>query len=95
MAEPFDKDKRVDLFQRILITFFFSETLNHKERRKVIWIVRFAVLAAAMVLAMVITLVTEQILHFFWIIIGFVILFGITGIARMLGKRRRKQQNVN
>ena len=87
MDEPLNK-KRIDYFQRILITFFFSETLNDKERKKVVWIVRLVTVAGALIFAMLITLVTESIFSFFWFIIVFVAWYVILKIMGMLRKRR-------
>jgi len=87
MDEPFNKN-RVDNFQRILIKFFFTETISDKERKKVIWIVRLASAVAVVILAMLVTLVTESIFSFFWFIIGCVVWYVILKISGMLRKRR-------
>lgn len=87
MDEPFNKN-RVDHFQRILIKFFFTETISDKERKKVIWIVRLASAVAVVILAMLVTLVTESIFSFFWFIIGCVVWYVILKISGMLRKRR-------
>lgn len=86
MDEPYNK-KRVDRFQRILIKFFFNKTLSDKERKKVIWTVRIVTVAAALVLAMLLTLVTESILSFYWLIIVFVTWYVMLKIAGILKKR--------
>jgi uncharacterized membrane protein len=86
MDEPYKKS-RVDYFQRILISFFFSEVISDKERKRVVWTVRLATVAAALIFAMLITLVTESILSFFSFIIVFVIWYVILRISGMLRKR--------
>jgi len=87
MDEPFNK-KRVDHFQRILIKFFFNETRSDKERRKIIWIVRLASVVVVLILAMLVTLITESIRSFFWLIICFIVWYVILKISGMLRKRR-------
>ena len=91
METPLDK-KRTDHFQRILITFFFKETLTNKERSNVIWIVRLASSAVVMVAAMVVTLITESILDFFWFIIGCILLYAIVKIVGALRQKHRKER---
>jgi hypothetical protein len=86
MNEPFSI-KRIDRFQRILITFFFQDTLSDKERVKVVWMVRLVTMAGALVFAMLITLVTESILYFFLCIIVFGAWYVILKTAGMLRKR--------
>ena len=87
MDEPFNNN-RVDHFQRILITIFFNETISEKDRKKVIWMVRLASVAAVLVLAMLFTLITESIASFFWFIVGFVVCYAIFKVSGMLFKRR-------
>ncbi len=87
MDEPFNKN-RADYFQRILIAFFFNETISDKERKKVIWIVRLASVAIVLILAMLVTLATESIFSFVWFIIGFVVWYVILKISGLLRKRR-------
>lgn len=86
MDEPFKK--RADHFQRILITFFFNETISDKERKKVICIVRLASVVALLILAMLVTLATESIFSFIWFIIGFVVWYVMLKISGTLWKRR-------
>ncbi len=86
---------RADRFQRILITFFFSETLSDKERKMVIWIVRFVTVVAALIFAMFITLVTESILSFLWFIVIFVAWYVMLIISGLLKKILRKKHHVH
>jgi hypothetical protein len=93
MDEPF-KIKRIDRFQRMLITFFFNKTLSDKERKKVIWTVRLVTVVAALVFAMLITLVTESILSFFWFILVFVAWYVMLKTSGMLKKILWKKHYV-
>jgi hypothetical protein len=91
METPLTK-KRTDRFQRILITLFFKETLTNKERSKVIWIVRLASSAVVMVAAMVITLITESILDFFWFILCCILLYSTGKVVGALRKRLKRER---
>ena len=82
-------DKRVDRFQRFLITFFYREQLSPTERQIVIWTVRIASSALVIVVSMVVTLLTEKIENFLWTVYVFVALYVA---ARIFGAIRRKMR---
>jgi Na+/proline symporter len=71
MEEPRQQNKRTDHFQRVLITFFYREHLTPKERKIVILIVRLLSSVFVLVVAMLVTIITESIENFIWVILWF------------------------
>ncbi len=90
MNAPVVHNNRVDRLLRILITFFFRETLDSKERRMVVCIVRLASSAVVTIAAMIVTLMTESIFDFFWFILGCILLYAFAKIAGFVRKRRKR-----